>query len=146
MKGADITLISLAPQLSDPDLGGCHFSIYRKIYRTEMGEVVPSESRLFRASGSIQPATAEDMVLFPEEQRLSDMIVLLSPFHFRLGEKDPSGLSFTSSDEIRWRNDKYRVVRVKDWSHQGGYYKAWAIKQKRPETDSAAAGHSIAAS
>ena len=95
--------------------------------------MVPSESRLFRASGSVQPATAEDMVLFPEEQRLSDMIVVLSPFHFRLGEKDPSGLAFTSSDEIRWKNEKYRVVRVKDWSTQGGYYKAWAIRQKPPE-------------
>ena len=123
-------MISLSPQLSDPELGGCWFTVCRKTYRTEMGEVVPSESQSFRGKGSIQPATAEDMVLFPEEGRLSDMIIILSPFHFRMGEKDPSGLAFTSSDLVLWKKRKYRVVRVKDWSTQGGYYKAWALRLK----------------
>lgn len=129
-------MISLAPILSDPDLGGYYFSVFRKTYRTEMGEVIPSKSRYFRASGSVQPATSEDMALFPQEQRVSDMIIVLSPFRFGLGEKDPSGLSFTSSDEIHWKNGIYRVVRVKDWFAQGGYYKAWAVKLKPDESSS----------
>ena len=121
-------MIHIAPILTDPELGGTTFSVSRKTYRREMGEVIPSEVEGYTAVGTIQPATSEDLQLFPEEERSEDMIILLSSFHFRLGET--GNTTFTTADVITWNGQKYRVVKVKDWSAQGGFHKAWAVRQK----------------
>ena len=114
--------------LSDPELGGTTFFVSRKTYIHDLGEVVPTAVTGYTATGSIQPATSEDLQLFPQEERSEDMIIVLSPFHFRLGETH--GTTFTTADQITWNHEKYRVIKVKNWASQGGYYKAWAIKQR----------------
>ena len=129
-------MLDVSSILSDPELGGAVFTVTRKTYRRELGEVVLSESEGFTASGAVQPASSEDLALFPQEERSEDMIVILSPFHFSLGAADPSGLTFTSADTVRWQGRVYRVVRVKDWLSQGGYRKAWAVRQKEPPSGS----------
>ena len=121
-------MINISPILTDTELGGTTFTVSRKTYRRELGEVVPSEVEGYTASGNIQPAASEDLQLFPEEERSEDMIIILAPFHFRLGETGKT--TFTTADVITWNNRKYRVVKVKDWSAQGGFYKALAVRQK----------------
>ena len=119
----------LAAILSDPELGGTAFTVSRKTYRTELGEVVLSEDKGFPGVGNVQPASSEDLALFPQEERGEEMILILSRFHFQLGCRDPAGRSFTSADEVVWRKKRYRVVRVKDWSPQADFRKAWAVRQ-----------------
>ena len=121
-------MIDLSSVLMDSELGGTSFFVSRKNYIREMGEVVPSSVEGLEAQGNIQPASSEDLRLFLQEERSEEMIIILSPFHFRLGEDD--GTSFTSADMVTWNGKKYRVVKVKNWASQGGFYKAWAIRQK----------------
>ena len=121
-------MTELSSILSDPDLGGTTFFVSRKTWRRELGEVVPESASGQYASGSIQPAASEDLNLVPQEERSQEMIIILSTFHFRLGEK--SDTSFTTADIVIWKGNKYRVVRVKSWAHPAGYYKAWAIRQR----------------
>ena len=123
-------MLDISSILNDPDLGGTVFTVSRKTYRRELGEVVLSETEGFTASGAVQPASSEDLALFPQEERSEDMIVILSPFHFSLGATEPSGLTFTTADTVRWQGKTYRVIRVKDWIPQGGYRKAWAVRQE----------------
>ncbi len=123
---------ALSAILTDPDLGGTTFYVFRPSYTRETGEVLPSCTAGFIVSGNIQPAASEDLLLFPEEERSEDMIVIFSTFHFSLGESE--GATFTSADIINWHGTKYRVIRVKNWSNQGGYYKAWAVRQRDSET------------
>ena len=118
--------MNLASVLSDPDLGGTTFYVFRPSYTQVNGEVVPSITTGTIVSGNIQPATSEDLQLFPEEERSEDMIVIFAAFHFSLGEAAEG--SFTSADIVNWQGRKYRVIRVKDWSTQGGYWKAWAVR------------------
>ena len=121
--------MNLAAVLSDPELGGTSFSVSRKAYNRQLGEVIPGSVEVYTASGNIQPATSEDLQLFPQEERSEDMIIILSSFHFRLGETT-EGVFFTSADILTWRGQDYRVIKVKDWLAQGGYCKAWAVRQK----------------
>ena len=121
-------MMDLSSVLMDSELGGTSFFVSRKSYIREMGEVVPSSVEGFDAEGNIQPASSEDLMLFPQEERTEEMIIILSPFHFRLGEDH--GTSFTSADMVTWNEKKYRVVKVKNWASQGGFYKAWAVRQK----------------
>ena len=118
----------LSAIVTDPEMGGSAFHVSRKTYTRELGEVILSAVAGFTAAGSVQPASSEDLALLPQEERSEDTIILLSPFHFRLGEV--SDLDFTTTDEIVWRGQRYRVIKVKSWGPQGGYYKAWAVRQR----------------
>ena len=121
-------MTELSSILSDPDLGGTTFFVSRKTWRRELGEVVPESASGQYASGSIQPAASEDLNLVPQEERSQEMIIVLSPFHFRLGETEET--TFTAPDMISWNGGKYRVVKVKSWANPAGFYKAWAIRQR----------------
>ncbi len=120
--------MNLAAILSDPELGGTTFYVFRPSYTKVMGEVVPSITTDTIVKGNIQPASSEDLQLFPQEERSEEMIVILASYPFSLGEAGEG--SFTSADIVNWQGRKYRVVRVKDWFPHGGYYKAWAVRQK----------------
>ena len=125
--------MNLSPILSDPELGGTTFYVFRPSYTKVMGEVVPSVTTGTIVSGNIQQATSEDLQLFPQEERSEEMIVILASYPFSLGEAGDS--SFTSADIVNWQGRKYRVVRVKNWFPQGGYYKAWAVRLQDCKAD-----------
>ena len=122
-------MIDVSSILTDPELGGTTFIVTRPYYARELGEVIPDGKEEFSVAGNIQPATSEDLLLFPEEERSEEMIIILSRFRFSLGETDD--ISFSSADIVTWREWDYRVIKVKNWHPQGNYYKAWAAKQKQ---------------
>ena len=59
---------SLAPALTDPDLGFTAFTVQRTTYRRQNGTSVPAVQSL-PASGCIHPGTPEMLQLLPEEER-----------------------------------------------------------------------------
>ena len=120
--------MNLAAVLSNPDLGGTTFTVFRQSFNKVMGEVIPSVTTGTIVTGNIQPASSEDLQLYPQEERSEEMIVILASYAFSLGETGEG--SFTSADIVNWQGRKYRVVKVKDWLDQGGYCKAWAVRQK----------------
>ena len=78
--------MNLSPILSDPELGGTTFYVFRPSFNRTMGEVIPSVTVGTIVSGNIQPAASEDLQLFPEEERSEEMIVILAAYAFSLGE------------------------------------------------------------
>lgn len=119
----------MAVMLADPEMGGTPFSVWRRTYVKEMGETLPSRTEYYDAVGCIQPASPAELALFPEEEGVEDMIIVLSAFAFQLGKRYPEANAFTVPDEVHWGGSRYQVLRVADWFREGGYYKAWAKRQ-----------------
>ena len=122
-------MLDLSSILTDEDLGGTSFTVIRRSYVLSEGTPVPQPEQSITVSGNIQPASPEDLQLFPEEERSSEWILVLSPICLQTGEASSSS-SYFSADIILHRGKKYRVARVRDWLPQGGFHKAWAIRQR----------------
>ena len=124
-------MLDLSSILTDEDLGGTAFTVLRRSYILSEGTPTPQSEQTFTVSGNIQPASPEDLQLFPEEERSSEWILILSPIRLQTGESASSIVpSFHSADLIQYRGRIYRVARVRDWLPQGGFHKAWAVRQR----------------
>ncbi len=126
-------MLDLSSILTDKDLGGTAFTVLRRSYILSEGTPAPQPEQRFTVSGNIQPASPEDLQLFPEEERSSEWILVLSPIRLQTGEKPSSASSFLSADMILYRGRTYRVARVRDWLPQGGFHKAWAVRQREEQ-------------
>lgn len=123
--------MDLSHILPDTELGGAAFTVIRETWRKKFGEtILLSTLRAEGVSGNIQPASSEDIALFPQEERTEGIIQILSNFAFSVGLPDSGSGTFVAPDMILYLGDKYKVIKVKDWSLAGGFYKAWAVRQK----------------
>ncbi len=126
--------MDLSYLLSDTELGGSAFTVIRETWRKRYGEsILLSTLRAEGVIGNIQPASSEDIALFPQEERTEGIIQILSYFAFSVGFPDSGDGTFVVPDMIHYLGNKYKVIKVKDWSLAGGFYKAWAVRQKSNE-------------
>ena len=116
---------SLAPALTDPDLGFTGFTVQRITYLRQDGTSLPAVQTLL-ASGCIHPGTPEMLQLLPEEERAEEFIAVYTDFPLSLGENDGE-VEYSVPDRILWNGESWRVVRVRDWS-VFGYYQGYAVK------------------
>ncbi len=123
--------MDLSDILADPELSGASFTVIRETWRKSYGEAVLENSQTFKnLAGNIQPASSEDVLLFPQEERSKEIIQILSSFAFSSGTPDMGSGTFIPSDNVIYRGRKYKVIRVKDWELAGGFHKAWAVSQQ----------------
>ncbi len=124
-------MLELVQALTDPELGGATFTVIRETWRLHYGEMELVETVRYEGiSGNIQPAASEDIQLFPEEERTEEIIQILSVFEFSLGAQNKEDDTFATSDKIIYQGSTYKLTKTKDWSDAGGFYKAWAVRQK----------------
>ena len=117
--------ITLDPALQDPELGYTAFTVQRTSYRRQNGESVPAVQTL-PASGCIHPGTPEMLQLLPEEERREEFIAIYTDFALSLGENQ-GGATYSVPDRIVWKDETWRVVRVRNWA-MFGYYVGYAVK------------------
>ena len=117
--------MTLDPALQDPELGYTAFTVQRTSYRRQNGESVPAVQTL-PASGCIHPGTPEMLQLLPEEERHEEFIAVYTDFALSLGEND-GGAAYSVPDRIVWKDETWRIVRVRNWS-MFGYYAGYAVK------------------
>ena len=110
----------------DPELGCTAFTVERITYtRTRDGTV--SCSTTDQALGCIHPGTPEMIRLLPEEEKAEQFIEIYTDYALSTGTPEGTGaVSFTGPDRIRWNDQTWRVVRVRDWS-MFGYCQAYAV-------------------
>lgn len=113
----DVTML-----LGDRDLGAQTFTILRRTGRWERGSFVVDDSQTLTAVGIIQPASPEDLQLFPEGERRRGTLAIYTQTILHITE-DPA-----ISDEITWQGESYKVVRVDRWQEYG-YCVAYAQKR-----------------
>ena len=118
--------MDITSAILDPGMGCTAFTVERITYtRTRSGTGV--HSRTAHARGCIHPGTPETIKLLPEEERNETFIVIYTDYPLSTGTPENAGaVSFTAPDRIRWNNQTWRVIRVRDW--QGfGYVQALAV-------------------
>ncbi len=117
-------MISLAPALTDPEVGFVPFNVQRTTYRRQNGQSVPTVQTM-AASGCIHPGSPEMIQLLPEEDRSEDFIAVYTDFALSLGEND-GGATYTTPDRIVWNGQTWRLIHLKDWP-TFNYYQALAV-------------------
>ncbi len=123
--------MELLQVITDPELGGATFTVIRETWSRRYGETEPAGTvRYEGVPGNIQPASSEDIRLFPEEERTEEIIQILAPFEFSPGVSDEESGTFTAADMIDYQGSTYKLIKTKDWLGPGGFRKAWAVRQK----------------
>ena len=117
--------MELLSAVLDPELGCTAFTVDR-ITCTRSRSGTTSRTETIPARGCIHPGTPETLRLLPEEEKADQFIVIYTDYALSTGTPETSGASFTGPDRIRWNNQTWRVVRVRDWS-AFGYCQAYAV-------------------
>ena len=115
--------MTMQDAILDPEMGLTAFTVERITY-IRSPEGTSERKETFSALGAIHPGTPEMLRLLPEEERREEFIAVYTVFPLSLG-KD-AGKRFTGPDRIRWAEQAWRVVRVRDWS-AFGYCQALAV-------------------
>ena len=103
------------------------FSVCRKVGSWDHGEF--SETCLIPApnlSGVVLPASAMEIMQFPEGDRSTSMMVFYSPQEIFVTHVNDGQGNTGTSDEIYWNGDNYRIVNVNQYG-DFGYYKAFGV-------------------
>ena len=117
--------MNITDAIFDPELGCTAFTVERISYtRTRSGTSV--HSSIVQATGCIHPGTPEMLQLLPEEERNETFIAIYTDFPLCTGTPEGSGASFIGPDRIHWKDQTWRVVRIRDWE-SFGYFQAYAV-------------------
>ena len=108
--------------LADPDLGAQAFTILRKTGTWVRGELTLAAEESIQARGIIQPPSAEQLAFFPEGERREGERVIYTTAELHLSEGE------NVADNILWRGEKYKIIRVDRWDDYG-YNVAYAAKR-----------------
>lgn len=107
--------------LNDPDLGGGKaFEVKRTILECKAGKLIPYRVLTFSARGNVQPAGAHDLEKLPQEDRIKEVMVFRSTFAFQMGAETNEGS--VQADEITFKGNLYRVLKIENWGEYGMYY------------------------
>ena len=120
--------MDISSAIFDPELGSTAFTVERITY-TRSREGTTSCSRIVQARGCIHPGTPEMLKQLPEEERNETFIAVYTNYPLSTGTPEGSGASFMGPDRIHWKDQTWRVVRVRDWQ-MFGYYQAYAVLMK----------------
>jgi len=113
--------------LSDPEVGGGQpFQVERTAGVRANGKKVPDAPTIHEAIGNIQPAQPKELERLPEEDRVKAIIAIRSTFVFQSGAD--SGKTYTDPDVVIIGGNRYRVLKIDDWSAYG-FQCAFATRQ-----------------
>jgi hypothetical protein len=74
-------------------------------------------------SGVVVPASAKEIMQFPEGDRSTAMMCFYADQPIYVTRGDPKG---GTSDEIEWHGDRYKILNVNEYG-DFGYYKAYGV-------------------
>lgn len=117
--------MTIDPVFTDPELGTVEFSIVRRTWFLDGGVPRMTNIEEIFACGILHPADPTRLDLLPEERRHDPIVLIHSTEPLSLGEQD--GDTWTSPDEIHFRNKTYRVFQIRPWQ-AFGFWKAWAVQ------------------
>lgn len=88
------------------------------VYRREQGEYVDGDwvegtTTELPIEGNIQPAKPHEILMFPESERTRSWWKLYTAATLRT-EKE--GVGGWSADEVEWKGDRYKVMKINDYT------------------------------
>ena len=123
-------LIDVSDLLSDEDIAGQSFSVIRTVTASPVGGLAQLASTTTTTIiGSVQPATAQELLRMPDGERVGGAVTVRSSFALIAGGIDPlTGIDRTA-DQVVFKGVTYTVMSVQDWTDFGfGYVEALCSK------------------
>lgn len=101
------------------------FTVYRKSGGEWVNGRWEQSENPIQLSGVISIAKEKDLQMIPEGDRIGGAIVIHSTQELFITHKDGEA---GTSDEILWRNERYKLISVNTYADYG-YYKAIGIRK-----------------
>lgn len=121
------TITNILREAKAPGLGNIGYIIKRVVCRRDPDGIFEMPELLI-SSGIVHPGTAETKRLLPEEYRGEDFIVIYTDTQEGLCAGAELGAKlFFRADEIKIRDESWRVVAVQEWRNHG-YCRAAAVR------------------
>ncbi len=106
------------------------------IYRRQQGEYVDGDwveggTTELLIEGNIQPAKPHEILIFPESERTRSWWKLYTDATLRTDKEGDDGWS---ADEFMWKGDRYKVMKVNDYTNGMGileHTKNWCVRTER---------------
>lgn len=105
-------------------IGMCSSSV--TIERTGPGRYIGGVYRkdptpeTFHCTGSMQPATPEEIQRLPELQRTEEVFAFFTTFKLQVGDAESRE---ESPDIVIWKGQRFEVSGEEAWKHLGNFYK-----------------------
>ncbi len=114
-------MLNLAELMYAPEFSQS-FTVYRRTGAWVNGVFTETETAL-TFTGIVTPASSKEIMQLPEGDRSSAVMAFRSDQEMYTTRMADAGESFAegTSDQIQWRNDRYRVVRTDQWGDYGFY-------------------------
>lgn len=101
------------------------YTVTRTEGHFEKGKFILDEPIKFDISGVITVASAKEVNMIPEGDRINGAMVFYSLVPLHTTTNNPNAIS----DIIEWRNNKYKIMQVNPWIDYG-YYQAIAVRME----------------
>jgi hypothetical protein len=123
-----VSIYDVSDVLYDPDFYQ-DFTVYRKIGSWINGRFTEIDHQVLPFGGPVLPASSREIQQVPEGDRVVGMMAFRSDQEIFVTHTNDDQGNAGTSDEIVWRNDRYRVVSVNPWIDQDGvgHYTAFAV-------------------
>lgn len=113
-------MIDVGSIVVDPDFAQ-PYTVHRKSGAWVAGRWEPTEDDL-PYFGAIMVATQRDLNMIPEGDRVSGMMMFFAVKPLNLTSETGT------SDEITWKNERYRLTAMLPWS-DFGFYQAFGVRK-----------------
>lgn len=103
------------------------FTIYRRaLGHREEGDWIEGEVSEIQIQGNIQPAKPYELLMLPESERTRSWWKLYTDATLRTAKEGS-----WDADELVWKSDRYKVMKVDDWTNGMGileHSKVWLVR------------------
>ncbi|WP_303103838.1 hypothetical protein [Megamonas funiformis] len=101
------------------------YTVTRTKGHYEKGKFILDEPIKFDISGVITVASAKEVNMIPEGDKINGAMVFYSLVPLHTTTNNPNAIS----DIIEWQNNKYKIMQVNPWIDYG-YYQAVAVRME----------------
>ena len=119
-------MINVSELIHDPDFAQ-NFQVIRRPGKWSEGKWVIENPQQFNLHGVITVASARDINMVPEGERIKGMMSFYSTEPLYTTRVENSTAPSQISDELLWRGEKYKIIKINphiDW----GFYQALAVR------------------
>ena len=115
--------INVSRLMVDPAFS-TYYTVLRRKAQWVNGRFIPGEPEILKYYGPVQPATQKELDQLPEGDRQKGTLKFFCkpPLKFHITNENGEA---NVSDEIIYKDDRYKIFAVKDWT-ENGYIRAFA--------------------
>lgn len=120
-------MIDVSELIKDSDFAESYM-VHRKKGVWEKGRFYMEEEQCFEYIGVVQPATEKELEQLDMGDRQKFVMKFICAFPDELFITQQKEQENFFSDIIEYQNNRYKIIKVKNWRTSGGYCRAYAVE------------------